>query len=363
MRKELPVYMQETEILDSIENNLVTIICGETGSGKSTQVPQFCYEYGYSGSTRPGMIGITQPRRVAATALAKRISEELNYELGQQVGYQIRYDKKFMTENTKIKLMTDGLLLKELELDFLLNKYSLIIIDEAHERSVNTDILISLLTRIVKIRLQLSLQERLSEPATQSRKYHPLRLVIMSATLRVADFMENKRLFPVANEKSELVQKPRLIKIESRQYPVSIHFSKVTKEDYQEETFKKVVKIHKTLPPGHILVFMTGRQEIQVMIERLKIELGEAKTKADGQSDSDESMHSGDEKSGGDEGEDSSDESYKMPAQILPLYSMLAPEQQMKVFEPPKEGHRLIVVSTNIAETSITIPNIRYVVD
>ena len=177
-----------------MENNLVTIICGETGSGKSTQVPQFMYEYGYTGSTRPGMIGITQPRRVAATALAKRISEELNCELGEQVGYQIRYDKKFMNDDTKIKLMTDGLLLKELELDFLLTKYSLIIIDEAHERSVNTDILISLLTRIVRIRLKLSLQERTNN--SNEPIYFPLRLIIMSATLRVADFMENPRLFP-----------------------------------------------------------------------------------------------------------------------------------------------------------------------
>jgi ATP-dependent RNA helicase DHX37/DHR1 len=147
------------------------------------------------------MIGITQPRRVAATALAKRISQELNSELGDVVGYQIRYDKLHMSENTKIKLMTDGLLLKELELDFLLNKYSLIIIDEAHERSVNTDILISLLTRIVKIRLKLSIQERMTEPDKTERQYHPLRVVIMSATLRVADFMDNTRLFPIVEGK------------------------------------------------------------------------------------------------------------------------------------------------------------------
>ena len=150
------------------------------------------------------MIGITQPRRVAATALSKRISEEIKCLLGEEVGYQIRYDKKFMNDNTKIKLMTDGLLLKELELDFLLNKYSLIIIDEAHERSINTDILISLLTRIVRIRLKLSLQERMSRSSqTEDKNEHfPLRLVIMSATLRVADFMDNSRLFPVNSDQA-----------------------------------------------------------------------------------------------------------------------------------------------------------------
>ena len=147
------------------------------------------------------MIGITQPRRVAATALAKRIADELNCKVGEEVGYQIRYDKKFVGPNTKIKLMTDGLLLKELELDFLLKKYSVIIIDEAHERSVNTDILISLLTRIVRVRLKLALEERKNKPNETKREEYPLRLVIMSATLRVADFLENTRLFPVSTRR------------------------------------------------------------------------------------------------------------------------------------------------------------------
>ena len=353
-RRSLPVFMHEREILEGVENNLVTIICGETGSGKSTQIPQFLYEYGYTGTTRKGIIGITQPRRVAATSLSKRIADEMSKTYGEEVGYQIRYDKKFFNQNTVIKLMTDGILLKELELDSLLEKYSVIIIDEAHERSINTDILISLLSRIVSLRLMQAKKEREENKNKDSYIHHPLRLVIMSATLRVDDFLENKRLFP------NLV--PRLIKIESRQYSVDIHYNKVTKEDYEEETFSKVWKIHRTLPPGGILVFLTGRKEIQYMTERLKIEFKKKsrkvkKYKEEYNEENDENEIDMDEES-----EDEKEENFK-PVQVLPLYSMLPPEQQLKVFKPPKEGHRLIIISTNIAETSITIPNIRYVVD
>jgi len=337
LRQDLPVFMHEKEVLESVENNLVTIICGETGSGKSTQVPQFLYEYGYTGTTRKGMIGITQPRRVAATSLSKRIADELNFKLGEQVGYQIRYDRKFVSQDTAVKLMTDGILLKELELDHLLEKYSVIIIDEAHERSINTDILISLLSRIVRLRLKKAIAERSQNPKAKTHKHFPLRLVIMSATLRVDDFMQNKRLFPHLT--------PRVIKVESRQFSVDLHFSKVTKEDYEEETFKKICKIHTTLPSGGILVFMTGKKEIEAMVERLKAEY---KRRSRGKKNNDQDAEMDDD---------------SMSVQVLPLYSMLSPEQQLKVFNPPQEGHRLIVISTNIAETSITIPNIRYVVD
>lgn len=364
-RRDLPVFMHEREILESVENNLVTVVCGETGSGKSTQIPQILYEYGYTASTRKGMIGITQPRRVAATSLSKRISDEMNVKFGDEVGYQIRYDKKFVNQNTVIKLMTDGILLKELELDLLLDKYSVIIIDEAHERSINTDILISLLSRIVRLRLKRTMQERLATPKPKEFKCYPLRLVIMSATLRVDDFLENKRLFPSL--------RPRLIKVESRQYPVEVHFNKVTKEDYEEETFKKVCKIHKNLPSGGILVFLTGKKEIEYMVERLKLEFNKKKkvTKPETTIKTNDQIQEATKKKESTEevknvNDIESDEEMEeevQPVYVLPLYSMLSPEQQLKVFQPPKEGHRFIVVSTNIAETSVTIPNIKYVVD
>ena len=157
---ELPIVFHEREIMESVETNLVTIVCGETGSGKSTQIPQFIlnnhranpWKFRVSPDHEVQdslLIGVTQPRRVAAVSLAKRVSDELQGKFGETVGYQIRYDSHFYSpEKTKIKFMTDGILLKELETDFMLKKYSVLIIDEAHERSLNSDILVSLLTRI-----------------------------------------------------------------------------------------------------------------------------------------------------------------------------------------------------------------------
>ena len=163
--------------------------------------------------------------------------------------------------------MTDGILLKEIENDFLLRHYSVIVIDEAHERSLNSDILVSLLTRIAHARCELAYQERLKwkqqGSATEGPgpfRHNPLRLVIMSATLRVEDFQSNQRLFP-----AHLSSKPNCIKVQARQYPVTCHFSKVTKGNYTDMAFNKVVKIHRELPVGGILVFLTGKKEINYL--------------------------------------------------------------------------------------------------
>ena len=213
------------------------------------------------------MIGITQPRRVAAVSLATRVSEELGTELGREVGYQIRYDSKFFdSKKTQVKFMTDGILLKEIESDFMLSHYSVLIIDEAHERSLNSDILISLLTRIAFARCKKAFEERKQGIYVTN----PLRLVIMSATLRVSDFRDNTRLFP----KSMYPRVPNVINVEARQFPVSVHYNKVTAEDYTEQAYRKVIKIHQTLPSGGILVFLTGKQEILYLQKRLKMALG-----------------------------------------------------------------------------------------
>lgn len=256
-RIELPILAEEDTIMEAIRLHSVVVLCGETGSGKTTQVPQFLYEAGFGtpGSDNPGMIGITQPRRVAAMSMATRVGQELSLPTSR-VSYQIRYDAT-TSSTTSIKFMTDGVLLRELASDFLLTKYSVLIVDEAHERSVNTDVLIGTLSRVVKLREQMWRDGK--------KGIKPLRLVIMSATLRVTDFTENASLFKTP---------PPLINVAARQHPVTMHFNRKTRPDYLGEAYKKVSKIHARLPPGGVLVFLTGQNEISTLCKRLEKQFG-----------------------------------------------------------------------------------------
>ncbi|KAJ8043055.1 putative ATP-dependent RNA helicase DHX37 [Holothuria leucospilota] len=409
-RLALPILAEEQEIMEKIKEHPVVIISGETGSGKTTQVPQFLYEAGYAMN---GKIGITEPRRVAAVTMSQRVAKETSLSQSRFVSYQIRYEGN-VTDDTKIKFMTDGVLLKEIQRDFLLSQYSVLIIDEAHERSVFTDILIGLLSRIVPLR---------------HKKNNPLKLIIMSATLRVEDFTENSRLFKIT---------PPVIKVNARQYPVTVHFNKRTEMvDYINEAFKKVMKIHRTLPPGGILVFVTGQNEVVTLCRKLREvytkkkfllnkqsdEESKTATEADGGSDkkgaiqtqlnekedSEESWKAfkktklpkfnldsysvqPNEEPEADEADleddladeydlkvtkdvESDDDDDKltesieaasedeMPLFVLPMFSLLSPQKQALVFGPTPEDSRLCVVATNVAETSLTIPGIKYVVD
>ncbi|XP_045881393.1 probable ATP-dependent RNA helicase DHX37 isoform X2 [Meles meles] len=389
-RLKLPILAEEQAIMEAVAEHPIVIVCGETGSGKTTQVPQFLYEAGYSSDN--SIIGITEPRRVAAIAMSQRVAKEMN--LSQRVvSYQIRYEGN-VTEETRIKFMTDGVLLKEIQKDFLLPRYKVVLIDEAHERSVYTDILIGLLSRIVALR---------------AKRHVPLKLLIMSATLRVEDFTQNQRLFP---------QPPPVIKVESRQFPVTVHFNKRTPlEDYSGECFRKVCKIHRMLPPGGILVFLTGQAEVHALCRRLRrafphtrrrppekedredsveemrkfkksrtrakralaatlpqISLDNYSVLPAGEGDEDREAEMDEEEEEalgsdldldlGNDGEDGGEQpDASLPLHVLPLYSLLAPEKQAQVFQPPPEGTRLCVVATNVAETSLTIPGIKYVVD
>ncbi|CAM9989730.1 unnamed protein product [Ectocarpus fasciculatus] len=269
-RQQLPVCGMEQEIMEAVHDKDTVILCGETGSGKSTQVPQFLYEAGYAAH---GLIGVTQPRRVAAVGTAERVAVELGTKCGKggAVAYQIRYDASGVGEKTRVKFMTDGVLLQEITSDLLLRKYSVVLLDEAHERNLNTDVLLGMLSRSIPLRKQVADEEQrawnmLGEDSKKEAKLplRPLKLVIMSATLRVTDFTENKALFPVP---------PPVISATSRQHPVTVHFSKRTElYDYSGETFKKVCKIHQRLPEGGILVFMTGKREILHMCDKLRRE-------------------------------------------------------------------------------------------
>ena len=395
-RLRLPILAEEQQVMEVINEHPVIIIAGETGSGKTTQIPQFLYEAGYA---QHKMIGITEPRRVAAIAMSKRVAHEMNMT-SSEVSYLIRFEGN-VTPATRIKFMTDGVLLKEIESDFLLSKYSVIVLDEAHERSVYTDILVGLLSRIVPLR---------------HKRSNPLKLIIMSATLRVSDFTENARLFK---------HPPPLIKVEARQFPVTIHFQKLTPDDYVAEAYRKTLKIHAQLPEGGILIFVTGQQEVNLLVRKLrrafpyqkkagrekeneqkaeveeeekeeeeqfdmkrtirnmrkskkkflqqislpKINLDDYKLPGD---DTEADMHeTRDSEQEEDDGETDLDElqhlrsasATKQPLWVLPLYSLLSSEKQNRIFQPAPEGCRLCVISTNIAETSLTIPHIKYVVD
>lgn len=386
IRLQLPVVAEEHRIMEAIHHNDVVIICGETGSGKTTQVPQFLYESGYGSSEdTPGLIGITQPRRVAAVSMSERVSNELGNH-GDRVAYQIRFDST-TKPTTKLKFMTDGVLLREMMTDFLLEKYSAIVIDEAHERNINTDILIGMLSRVVRLRSQLNK----SDP----KKYKVLKLIIMSATLRVSDFSENPTLFSTP---------PPILKVEARQYPVSVHFNKKTPFNYMDEAFRKTCKIHKKLPPGGILIFLTGQNEIQTLVKKLKnefpfpqkkkrqtvsykrddkeednsdeltIKVDSKKTDVEaedidftiGNNENTDDYDEGEEDEENEEGFDEvleEGQTDKDPLFVLPLYSLLPTKEQMKVFQDPPPGSRICIVATNVAETSLTIPGIRYVVD
>lgn len=365
-RSALPIVAEEQRIMEAIHNHPVVIICGSTGSGKTTQIPQFLYETGFGSplSPTPGMIGITQPRRVAAVSSAMRVGEEMN---NSNVAYQIRFDTT-VGQNTAIKYMTDGILLREITQDFALTKYSAIVIDEAHERTTNTDLLIGMLTRIVELRMQFT-------------RFSPLKLIIMSATLNLSDFVLNPKLFRHSS--------PPVVEIEGRQYPVTVHFARKTEHDYMDELYGKLCKAHERLPPGGILVFLTGQTEILTLASRLLEALSNIKTVHQRPSVrvsakevpldvEDLDIGHGREKGAGfpvgneDDETEESDSGFEIEKDakistnvlILPLYSQLPIEEQRRVFSTQlPQNTRLIVLATNVAETSLTISGIRYVFD
>ncbi|KAJ9483568.1 hypothetical protein VN97_g9830 [Penicillium thymicola] len=295
-RESLPVYKFRKQLLDAVKDNQMMIVVGDTGSGKTTQLTQYLAEGGYGNN---GMIGCTQPRRVAAMSVAKRVAEEVGCKLGAEVGYTIRFED-CTSPDTKIKYMTDGMLQREILLDPDLKRYSVIMLDEAHERTIATDILFGLLKKTVKRRPDL-------------------RLIITSATLDAEKFSEYFHGCPIFS-------------IPGRTFPVEVMYSKEPESDYLDAALITVMQIHLTEPRGDILVFLTGQEEIdtacEILFERMK---------ALGPSVPD--------------------------LVVLPVYSALPSEMQSRIFDPAPPGGRKVVIATNIAETSITIDQIYYVID
>eukprot|EP00457_Paulinella_chromatophora_P002543 gb/GEZN01002548.1/.p1 GENE.gb/GEZN01002548.1/~~gb/GEZN01002548.1/.p1 ORF type:complete len:723 (-),score=91.14 gb/GEZN01002548.1/:278-2410(-) len=304
VRQGLPVYQQKTEFLKQLNKNPTVILVGETGSGKTTQIPQFALEAGFATTGRK--IACTQPRRVAAMSVAKRVADELDVQLGEHVGYTIRFDD-LTSNNTLMKYMTDGMLLREAMNDPVLSKYSVIILDEAHERTVSTDVLMGLLKEIMV-------------------KRKDLKLVVMSATLDAGKFQEYFTSAP-------------LMKVPGRLHPVEIFYTREAERDYLEAAMRAVIQIHMCEAPGDVLLFLTGEAEIEDACRKIT---DEAKKLVE------------------DYGE----------VRAIPLYSSLPPKMQQRIFDdapgPTRPGGppgRKVIVSTNIAETSLTIDGIVYVVD
>lgn len=320
-RKSLPIASVEKRLIEEVQKNDILIIVGETGSGKTTQLPQFLFNAGFCREGK--MVGISQPRRIAAMTVAKRVAEECDVQLGQKVGYSVRFDDT-TSSSTRLKYMTDGFLLREALVDPLLSRYSVIIVDEAHERTVHTDVLLALLKKVQRDRSK-AVNERSSETGggvlrgCQGRKVSPLKLIIMSASL-------DARVF------SEYHGGARALHVQGRQFPVDVLYTVHPESDYVDAALVTIFQIHMEEKEGDILVFLTGQDEIE-SVERLVQE---------------RLQHLPEDK-----------------RMLLPLtiFAGLPSEQQMRVFAPAPIGFRKVVLATNIAETSITIPGIRYVVD
>lgn len=294
-REYLPAFACRDELLKVIRENQVVIVVGETGSGKTTQLAQFLYEDGYCAY---GLIGCTQPRRVAAMSVAKRVAEEMECKLGSTVGYAIRFEDCTSAE-TKIKYMTDGVLQRESLNEGDLDRYSVIILDEAHERSLSTDVLMGLLRKILSRR-------------------RDLRLIVTSATMNADKF-------------SAFYGNAPCYTIPGRTFPVEMFHSKSPCEDYVDSAVKQVLQIHLSLPPGDILVFMTGQEDIEITCQVINERLAQLDQPA--------------------------------PLAVLPIYSQMPADLQAKIFEATPDGRRKVIVATNIAETSLTVDGIIYVVD
>ena len=300
-RERLPIYKHRASILYAIETFDAVIVVGDTGTGKSTQIPQYLHEAGWT--TRGHVIACTQPSRVAVVSVASRVAEERGSVLGGEIGFAGRFGEKFHRRDTRIKYMTDGHLIREMMLDPLLRKYSVIMIDEAHERGVFTDATLGLLKKI-------------------RRKRKDLRIVVTSATLAAEAFrgyLEDEGY------------RSTILSISGRLYPVDVLYLERPTSNYLEKAVDTVTTIDRQERSGAILVFMPGAEEVESVTRALR--------------------------------ERRPPPSAKRTWIVCPLHASMTFRQQMAVFQSCPRNVRKIVVATNIAETSLTIPGVRYVVD
>lgn len=296
VRKLLPIADHRDKIVALVKANRATVLVGETGSGKTTQIPQFLFDAGLS---KKGLIVVTQPRRVAAMTVAQRVAAEMGVKIGEGVGYTIRFDDRTSSQ-TAVKFATDGMLLREAQIDPLLKRYSVIMLDEAHERTLSTDVLFAVVKRAMEAR-------------------DNLRVVVMSATLDVKLF---SKYFGAKS-----------LSIPGRQHPVEVLYLRNAERDIIDAALSCILQIHVDEPPeGDILVFLPGQEDIEALAAILH---RKARLIPEG-----------------------------VPAlKVCQLYSALPPSAQLEAFAPAPRGTRKVLLSTNIAETSVTINGVRYVID
>ncbi|KZV77043.1 P-loop containing nucleoside triphosphate hydrolase protein [Peniophora sp. CONT] len=307
-RAKLPIAQGKEAILREIAANDVTVILGETGSGKTTQIPQYLLESDLYKRT----IAVTQPRRVAATSLAARVSHEQQRQLGTLIGYSVRFDEKSSKE-TRVKYLTDGMLMREMMGDPTLEQYSVVIVDEAHERTLRTDLILASLKSILRKRNGPG-----AKRTADGKPKNPLKVVVMSATLNAEKFSD--------------FFKAKIVYVQGRQHPVTIHHTSTPQNDWSEAALRTFFQIHLDQPDGDVLVFLPGQEDIENL-----------------------------------------DVSLRNYAQQLPigsksvktcqLYASLPNEQQSAVFDAAPPNCRKCILATNIAETSLTIPGVKYVID
>ena len=319
---ELPILQYKDDLIKAVSENRCVVVTGETGCGKTTQLPQYLLEQTKTVEI-DGIIGVTQPRRMAAISVAHRVSHEQNCKLGHEVGYQVRFDD-CTTPDTKIKYMTDGCLLRELLDDPTLSRYGIIVLDEAHERSLATDILFGLMKDLLD-------KEKQTNETSSGRK-SPLRVVIMSATLDVKKFSAFFNSCPIFTIPG------RLFPVETK-YCCSNEGFDSKRLTYTSQVARVVMEIHLDQPPGDVLVFLTGQQEIEMVCDKIFKAAENIDYEYDVQ-----------------------DKEVKGMA-ILPLYGSLPSEQQQVVFKAPEKHVRRVIVSTNIAATSVTVQGVVYVID
>ncbi|CAL9126286.1 unnamed protein product [Musa textilis] len=314
-RQRLPVFKYRDAILYLVENHATTIIVGETGSGKTTQIPQYLKEAGWAEGGR--VVACTQPRRLAVQSVASRVAEEMGVKIGEEVGYTIRFEDQTNPSVTVIKFLTDGVLIREMMDDPLLTKYSVIMVDEAHERSLSTDMLLGLLKKI-------------------QRRRPELRIIISSATIEAKSmstfFQARKKDLRHAAEDCVPSHLPAILSVEGKGYTVEIHYVEEPVPDYLQAAVHTVLSINDKEPAGDILVFLTGQDDIDAAVKLLREDTQDDRRRTSG-------------------------------LLVLPLYSGLSRDDQGLVFAPTPKGKRKVVISTNIAETSLTLEGVVYVVD